>query len=109
MKKMIIASALMCLSVGAFANTCKTLQEAEGKIVSIAYYDGGAKDEKSFCALVKKAVNSKQGAKIGMDGLLMGSLEFCVQGNRELDVKFLVKEVAAAIKEVPGCFSEIGQ
>ena len=108
MKKLILTTLFMSISLGAVADICPHMQMAEANIVSIAYYGGNPSEARSFCYEISKAVNSKEGKNMGIDGLLMGSLEFCAKA-KGLDTKVLATEVSTALKSVDGCYSLMGE
>jgi len=95
-------------SLDIYPNTCSDLQNAEAKIVSAAYFDM-PKDAKAFCYFLSRAVASPYGAKIGLDGLVQGGIEFCVNNQSKISSKTVAKEISNAIKAVKNCYSEIGQ
>jgi len=115
MKVLLLGSILFLLSRNSFAQvsgnseaTCTDLQNAEAKIVSAAYYDM-PKDAKAFCYFLSRAVASPSGAQIGLDGLVQGGIEFCVNNQSKISSKTVAKEISNAIKAVKNCYSEIGQ
>jgi hypothetical protein len=113
MKNIILATFLFVASLGAFAQTrvsatCRDLQTAEAKILSAAYYDM-PNDAKAFCYFLSRAVASKGGKKIGLDGLVQGGIDFCVNGQSVSSITSVAKETSQAILSVKNCFSEIGQ
>jgi hypothetical protein len=105
MKKSILALACFAISLTASADMCSSLQLAEGNILSIAYYKGKSGEERSFCYKLAQAVNAEDAN--GLDGLLMGSIQYCARG-KNMNTKSLVKEVQVAMKQV-NCISQIGQ
>ena len=113
MKNLILGSFLIVASFNSFAQsavtaTCKDLQMAEAKILSAAYYDM-PQDEKAFCYFISRAVSSSERKKIGIDGLVQGGIEFCVNNQSKVSIEYVAKETSTAIKNVKKCFSEIGQ
>lgn len=113
MKKILLASFLIATSLTSFAQsrvsgTCKDLQIAEAKILSAAYYQM-PQDVKAFCYFLSRAVSSTEGRKIGLDGLVQGGIEFCVDTHPKVSIKSVAKETSDAIKNIKNCFSEIGQ
>lgn len=96
-------------SVTLASQTCIDLQKAEAKILEVTYYGAGEAGQRSFCYFLSRAVSSKQGLKIGLDGLLQGSIEYCVDSSTKVQTSSLSKEIRLAMSEIKNCFSEIGQ
>ena len=96
------------VSLENYPNTCSDLQIAEARILSVAYYNM-PKDAKAFCYFLSRAVASPYGNKIGLDGLVQGGIEYCVDGQSKISSKIVAKEISNAIKMVKNCYSEIGQ
>jgi len=113
MKKMILGLVLVATTFSSFAQTrvsatCKDLQAAEARILSAAYYEM-PEDSKAFCYFLSRAVSSTEGKKIGLDGLVQGGIEFCVNNQSKVSIEYVAKETNKALKSVKNCFSEIGQ
>lgn len=106
--KLLLIALTLTFSGLTLASTCSDLQKAEEKITSAAFY-GVTKDVNGFCFFLSRAVSSTQGKKIGLDGLVQGGIELCVNSQSKISTVAVAKETNQAIKAVKGCFSNMGQ
>ena len=61
------------------------------------------------CYFISRAVSSNEGKQVGLDGLLQGSIEYCVDRSSKVDVASLAKEVKSSMSGIKDCYSQIGQ
>jgi hypothetical protein len=108
MMTLFLIGLFLTLPTLSFANTCRDLQKAEAKIVSATYFDI-SKDIRGFCFFLSRAVATPQGRKIGLDGLVQGGIEFCVNNQANISQVFVATETRKAIKALQNCYSQIGQ
>ncbi len=108
MKNLMIGLTLT-MSFSSFASVCSDLQKAEANIQSVAFYKGTQAEARSFCFFLSRAVSSPAAKEIGLDGVTMGSIDYCVNAKTKVKAASVAKEIRLAINEVPRCFSQIGQ
>lgn len=107
--KYLLIGILALGSFSTFASTCGDLQLVESKIQSLAFNGGLKGDERQLCFFLSRAVHSSAGKRLGLDGLTMGSIEFCVNPKTEIHAQSLINEIRDAIKAVPECSGQIGR